>query len=130
MPEKKSKFEAGLACKCPRCRQGDMFVHHISKPHKFMLMHEHCPNCGLRYQVEPGFFFGAMYISYAFSIAILLSTGFVLYNFFDNPSTLVYIASVVAVIFLFLPFTFRYSRVLFLYWFGGVHYDERYHSKA
>lgn len=103
-----------------------MFVHPIGKLSGFMKMHEHCPVCNLRYQVEPGFFFGAMYISYAFSIAILLGTGVVLYNFFDNPSTLVYILSVVGVIFLFLPFTFRYSRVLFLYWFGGVRYDERY----
>ena len=123
MPAKKSKFEAGLACKCPRCREGDMFVHPIGKLSGFMKMHEHCPVCNLRYQVEPGFFFGAMYISYAFSIAILLGTGVVLYNFFDNPSTLVYILSVVGVIFLFLPFTFRYSRVLFLYWFCGVRYD-------
>ena len=92
---------------------------------RFAAMHRHCPKCGLRFEVEPGFFFGAMYISYAFSMAAMLGIGFVLYYFFDNPSTWIYVTTVVIAILALLPLSFRYSRVLFLYWFGGVRYRGR-----
>lgn len=35
-------------------------------------MHEHCPICNLNYEPEPGFYFGAMFISYTISAFILL----------------------------------------------------------
>ena len=49
--------------KCPRCRQGDMFV----KPFTFnnpLNMHDSCDHCGQRFTPEPGYYFGAMFISY------------------------------------------------------------------
>ncbi|MEM9340801.1 MAG: hypothetical protein AAGA66_18855 [Bacteroidota bacterium] len=39
-------------------------------------MHTNCPTCGLRYEKEPGNFYGAMYVSYGFSTAIFLVTAF------------------------------------------------------
>lgn len=33
-------------------------------------MHEHCGHCGLHYSLEPSFFFGAMYVSYALGVAL------------------------------------------------------------
>jgi hypothetical protein len=38
-----------------------------------MKMHEHCGHCGLRYKMEPNFFFGAMYVSYALAVAICVA---------------------------------------------------------
>ena len=37
----------------------------------FPKMHERCPVCGLRFEREPGYFLGAMYISYALGLAII-----------------------------------------------------------
>jgi hypothetical protein len=31
-------------------------------------MHEQCPVCGLRFEREPGYFTGAMYLSYGVAI--------------------------------------------------------------
>ena len=49
--------------KCPRCRQGDLFIKpfNFSKP---LAMESHCQNCNLNYEPEPGYYFGAMFISY------------------------------------------------------------------
>lgn len=52
--------------KCPRCRQGDIFVKPlvITKP---LEMPDQCEYCGQPTQPEPGFYFGAMFLSYIFS---------------------------------------------------------------
>ncbi len=49
--------------KCPRCRKGDLFTKPfvLSKP---LSMHERCDCCQLKYESEPGYFFGAMFVSY------------------------------------------------------------------
>ncbi|RYY28059.1 MAG: DUF983 domain-containing protein [Chitinophagaceae bacterium] len=64
-----------LACKCPRCRQGDMFV--TKNPWKLkttMRMHNECPVCGQPFNLEVGFYYGSSYVSYAFSVAFSVTT--------------------------------------------------------
>ena len=34
-------------------------------------MHDHCPVCDLRFDREPGYFLGAMYVSYALALGIV-----------------------------------------------------------
>jgi hypothetical protein len=38
-------------------------------------MHDRCPVCGLRFNREPGYFLGAMYISYGLGIAVVVAFG-------------------------------------------------------
>jgi len=64
-----------FSCKCPRCREGDMFV--STNPWKLktaMKMHTACPVCGQPFNLEPGFYYGSSYVSYALSIAISFLT--------------------------------------------------------
>jgi uncharacterized protein (DUF983 family) len=120
MPEK-SLIKAQLAGKCPHCRGGDIFKYPISNILKFSAMHDNCPNCGILFSPEPGFYFGAMFVSYALTVGLFLVVGLTLYFFF-NPSDTVYVIVITVSAILFTPFSFRYSRVLFLYWFGGYRY--------
>lgn len=94
-------------------------------------MHANCPNCGLKYEREPGFFIGAMYVNYAFSVAIIVAAGITL-NVFDIYNIYTFLLTVVGAILLLLPFLFRYSRILFLHLFGGVSYksDKMNQSEA
>ena len=125
--QKNSALYAILDHKCPRCRQGDIYKYSLTeKPQKFTETRKSCPHCELIYEREPGFFFGAMYVSYAFTMAVLLGTAFILYNFFGDPELVVYITAVPAMVIILLPVIFRYSRTLFLHGFGGVSYDEKY----
>ena len=107
------------AGKCPRCRSGNIFEFPVSKLSSFNRMNEFCPNCGLRFEVEPGFFIGAMYVSYAVVVAIMTVVGFPLY-FLVDPPLWVYGLTVGVIVVLLLPWIFRFSRILFLYWFGGI----------
>jgi uncharacterized protein (DUF983 family) len=60
---------SSLFLKCPSCKQGSLF----KTPNPYNLpkvndMHTQCPVCGQDYKIEPGFYFGATYISYALMI--------------------------------------------------------------
>jgi len=121
---KRSGFNAALQAKCPRCRQGDMFKNSAFNPVRFTAMHEYCSCCKLRYEVEPHFFIGAMFVSYGISMAVVLTGFFATYLLLNNPEVWVYITIIVIMILLTMPMNFRYSRVFMLYWFGGISYDE------
>ncbi|WP_421868997.1 DUF983 domain-containing protein [Marinoscillum sp.] len=119
----KSPLQAALQGKCPRCRKGDMFEYPLQKITKFYKMHENCPHCGHRFEVEPGYFYGAMYVSYALSVGIFLVTAFILYFLAGDPPLETYIISVVVVALVLYPLNFRFSRILFAHVFGGIKYD-------
>jgi len=36
-------------------------------------MHESCPNCGLKFEREQGYFLGAMYISYGLALVAIVA---------------------------------------------------------
>jgi len=52
--------------KCPRCHEGDLFETETFSFQKSFDMHDKCPHCNLNYMPEPGFYYGAMFISYIF----------------------------------------------------------------
>lgn len=120
-----SSVLSALAQRCPRCHQGPLFTHSALNITKFADMPEHCPVCGQAYEPEPGFYWGAMYISFAFSVGIMLVVGFGVYFLLNDPDTWVYIVAVAVASLLLASLSLRYSRTLMLYWFGGVHYDPR-----
>jgi uncharacterized protein (DUF983 family) len=60
-----------IKCKCPKCRQGDLFV----KPlviKNFLTMPEQCNHCGQKTMPEPGFYYGAMFMSYIITAFLYL----------------------------------------------------------
>ena len=105
---------------CPRCGQGRIFHFPFWKLWRFSKMNKKCSHCSLSFEPEPGFYFGAMYISYTITVMVILITGLILYYFFDDPSTLVYILSSTLFLILIFPFNFRLSRLLFFYLFGAI----------
>jgi uncharacterized protein (DUF983 family) len=117
--QKRTKLQAILQCKCPRCRQGDLF----EKGFGFPKPHKNCPVCGVRYEKEPDFFQGAMYVSYAFSVALFLVTGFATYYIFNDPEPWVYTAIIIPLVLVFAPFNLRYSKSLFIHIFGDFEYQ-------
>lgn len=83
-----------------------------------------CPSCGVRLEPEPGFYQGAMYVGYAFTVAMLVIIGIILY-FLGDPSEWVYIGVIIGIMILLAPLNYRYSRIVYLYLFGGIEYDPR-----
>ena len=65
----KNSIFSVLSCKCPRCREGKMFKYKLgTNPIKFMEMSKTCPVCGLDLEQEEGYYYGAMFVSYAFAM--------------------------------------------------------------
>jgi len=118
-----SALKGFLNAKCPHCRVGDIYTNSPLHPTKFGKMHKHCQNCGFRYEIEPGFFFGAMYVSYLISMIVMIGCGISISFLFETPSLTFYIVSVVVVSILILPFSFRISRLAWLYLFVGYEPD-------
>lgn len=108
--------------KCPRCRQGNIFTYRVSRLSRFNVMNSTCPHCGVMLQPEPGFYQGAMYVSYGFAMTIIIGVSLVLYLAGD-PSEWVYIGVVVALILILAPINYRASRIAYLYMFGGIKFD-------
>jgi uncharacterized protein (DUF983 family) len=111
--------------KCPKCRKGNMYKHSIFHPTKFMDMQQNCPVCGFKFEVEPGFFYGAMYVGYAISVATIITVFTAINIVYPKASLSVFIGATVAAILLMIPVNFRYSRIMMLYFFGGVKYDDK-----
>src|SRR5687768_7518003 len=53
-----------LRLRCPLCGQGKLF-------RGWFWMHEQCPQCGVKFEREPGFFLGSIYINYGLTVLIV-----------------------------------------------------------
>ena len=71
--KKGSKLYSILNNKCPLCQEGDFFYSHAYDIKQLGKKHLNCPKCDLKYEREPGFFYGSMYISYAIGVAIFIT---------------------------------------------------------
>jgi predicted RNA-binding Zn-ribbon protein involved in translation (DUF1610 family) len=69
MIKKGSRLYSILHFKCPQCHEGDFFVSHPYNLRKAGDLYPKCPNCGLKYEKEVGFYYGAMYASYGLAVA-------------------------------------------------------------
>ena len=68
-----------LKLKCPKCRKGNLFIN--QNPYalrQLNKMNKCCSNCNLKFVIEPGFYQGAAYVSYALQIL----TSIVIFNLF------------------------------------------------
>jgi uncharacterized protein (DUF983 family) len=67
-------FKLSQIGKCPICNQGHVFADHGNV---FLMrvpkMNERCSVCNYKFDKEPGYFFGAMYLSYAMAIAEMIA---------------------------------------------------------
>lgn len=122
-----SAFDAFRLQKCPRCRRGKMFTHPFYSLSKFQEMHKHCPVCGVNFEPETGFYWGAMYISYAITVAISVTVGVAIRVLFGPGLDInVYIFSIIGVILLAVPVSFRISRAIMLSFISRINYDPNF----
>ncbi|MET3114427.1 uncharacterized protein (DUF983 family) [Pedobacter sp. CG_S7] len=120
------QWHAFTHSKCPRCRIGKVFT---GPTYSFSVqkMNEYCPHCKLRFEREPGYFYVAMFVSYAMNVAELISAGVASYVFglkLDYENLWYFVGVLLATILIFAPFNYRYSRLILLYWLSpGLNYQ-------
>jgi Ca2+-dependent lipid-binding protein len=93
---------------------------------KLFSMHERCSNCNTKYKIEPSFFYGAMYVSYAVGIAFGVAAFVISYLFIGSSLKTAFIAIVGALI-VFYPVIVRLSRNIWINIF--MSYDKKLAKK-
>lgn len=103
-----STLRCFFAMRCPACRRGAIY-------RSTFVMNERCPECGVVFEREPGYFIGSLYVSYAFAI-VILGLAMLAGHLIVPTADLFWIALVVIVLFIpVVPQTTRYARVLWMY---------------
>ena len=123
MLKKGTKLFSIIKNKCPRCHKGDFFV--SSNPLDFkqnLKLHERCPSCDLKYMIEPSFFYGAMYVSYALTVAIAIAT-FIICMLLDLDLIWT-LSTIIIVLILMIPYLVRISRLIYINLFVGYRKDK------
>jgi rRNA maturation protein Nop10 len=115
--------------KCPHCRKGELFK--VKNPYRLKTlfdMHDNCPVCGQRTEIEPGFYYGTSYVSYALTVAFSASTfvaWWVLIGISTEDNRIFWWLSINGVFMVLLqPYLMRLSRVMWLSFF--VKYDDNW----
>lgn len=121
----KKMWPAILHARCPRCREGKIFTnssYHLGGQRIL----EKCPCCGLVYEREPGYFYAAMYVGYAFVVAELVTLAVGTYILTGSENPWLYLVVLLSTVAILSPLNFRYSRVILLHWLTpGLHYNPK-----
>jgi hypothetical protein len=102
--------------KCPNCGKTEVF----KKKQKFLelpVMKEDCEICHYHFDREPGYFLGAMYISYGLAVLQGILTFLFLYIFFPKIDTMLVVLFILAVLTTFSMKNYKLSRIIYIHIF-------------
>lgn len=115
----KPKWRYALTLKCPTCGKEKLFKSYPYVLSRMLDMNDRCSSCGEDFKVEPGFYYGAMYMSYIITCAMCLALlpvymalNFSREKFLDNA--VYYIASCALLLVLAAPYVAQLSRAIWL----------------
>jgi uncharacterized protein (DUF983 family) len=115
--------------KCPQCREGNIFPTSLYSYRKLTAVNHHCGKCAANFNPEPDFYMGAMFVSYAFSVALVVTVLVALNILMERPPFWMYVVVIVGANVLLLPLLLRYSKILYLYGVGKLKYNPQAATK-
>lgn len=125
----KSKLYSIFKKKCPHCHEGDFFE--SNNPYNLKkagnTLHE-CPVCHRKYSLEPGFYYGAMYVAYALGVALFVAIFVAIYVLFPSSDYMVYIGAITGGTVIAGPYLYALSKIIWANMFmsyKGVERNER-----
>ncbi len=111
---KGTKVYSIFRMKCPRCHEGEFYKGH---PYKYSTMgrvHENCSKCDLKYNIEPSFFQGSYYVSYALGVALLITVSVLKLIFFPEAGPLDLLISIIVSLILLSPLLYALSKIIWI----------------
>jgi uncharacterized protein (DUF983 family) len=111
--KKSNKLYSIFNLKCPRCHSGDLFKTPTFSFNKPFDMPKSCSKCGQDFEPEPGFYFGAMFISYIFTGFFCLGFTMIL-HWVIGWSTAASFGALIAVCAIFFVYIFRLARSIWI----------------
>lgn len=119
---KGSKLYSIFGMKCPKCQETPLFVNKNHYQYDgFFKMPEACPKCGQRFELEPAFYYGAMYVSYGVSIAYLVAVFVAMLVLYPSFELHEYLILALGTLVLLAPYFFKLCRAIYINFF--VSYD-------
>jgi uncharacterized protein (DUF983 family) len=103
--------------RCPRCRHGRLFM--FKNPYRFkngLKMHQNCPICDQDFQIEPGFYIGALWTSFPVVVLMMAIMAGVSIGIFSVPPEWSIIAISLILIAL-QPMIIRFGRSVWIHIF-------------
>lgn len=88
---------------------GDFFVTKSAYTKGFDKMHSTCPHCGERLVPEPGFYQGALYMSYSFYVAFTVIM-FLIFIWFLNDYLDYFLFVLIPILIILTPYFYRLAR--------------------
>lgn len=136
MPEKKVSrgyISSAVSCRCPRCREGKLFLHPVSANlKKNMIMNKQCLVCGQATELEVGFYYGTSYVSYAmtvgFSLISLAIWALTIGLSVNDNRFFIWMGVNAGLLILSQPWLMRLSRSLWISWFVKYDPDWQHHQ--
>tara|TARA_B100000768_G_scaffold132446_1_gene123108 strand:- start:338 stop:736 length:399 start_codon:yes stop_codon:yes gene_type:complete len=124
MFKKGTKLYSIFSGKCPKCHEGKFFKYSYTfNPFKITQLYDNCPNCNLKYMIEPSFFYGAMYVNYGITVAISIIT-FLLVKLVFNFSLVQSFISIFIALIVLAPLNLRLSRIIWINMFIAFDKDH------
>lgn len=112
-----------ITLKCPKCHEGDLYVNKsIFKYKDFFNMPDHCPKCNQDFQIETGFYLGAMFVSYALTVALNVGI-FIVFLIFDAYELVSFLIAASFSLIITLPYVAKVSRSIWIAF--NVQYDPK-----
>lgn len=99
---------------CPKCQDGKFWPSKNPYRNVFIKNIESCAKCKLKYEMEPGFWFGAMYFNYAFSVIIMLSLWIATYLLLPEIDIMIQIYIISSGIIILSPVNYFFSRLCWI----------------
>ena len=110
---KGTKLYSIVNFKCPYCHEGDFFI--FCNPYDLTKagdLHRVCSVCSRKYEREPGFYFGAMYVSYALAIMLCVSVYVACIVLFPDAAIWTRIVAILSALLLSTPILYALSKIL------------------
>jgi uncharacterized protein (DUF983 family) len=104
-----SRWRAIFAQRCPRCLRGRIYS-------GLLRMNRVCPVCGHQFQREPGYFLGAMYISYPLSLIVIGLSLWFITSLRPDLRLEWAVFLTIPILVVCVPGIVRWSRVLWMHW--------------
>lgn len=122
---KGSKLYSILYNYCPQCHEGRFWA--TNNPFKNMLLKDdgssnYCNKCKLKFDLEVGFWYGAMYVSYALGVLILVFSWIMVLVLFPKMEIEYEIGIISGAILLFGPLNYHLSRLIWINFF--IHHKK------
>jgi uncharacterized protein (DUF983 family) len=128
MVGKGSKFYSILFMKCPRCHEGPFLQNHPYNLSSMNKVRETCPNCGLKYKIEPSFYYGSMYVSYGVGVAVGVAVFVLIYLLDLDLGVAGIFGVIVAALIVLMPYIGAVSKSIWANFF--FKYDKEVARKA